>query len=423
MSDQYQNICFDDTLSMSSHSNDNYGITNEPQQHTESPFASPLEHDQAYHLSPYTPYTPFLPTTTPTATPRISGLPLGSNLSDYPQFQDFGIFGGDDETIVPQPTENLIYEQPGVTSPAIGSELLGIYSSPALTTTLNTPVTEFIPCTPACPPIASVYNTPLFSVLNTPAIPQTPYFDNTPLWEPSPVFSNVATPISVRIDNHLPPSVPSSYPQEIDWSITEDSFKPEIELQFAKLESITYSEDQPNFVVMSNILPDLDSAKCSPEVQSTIDSGSESTITTQVGDNNVGQAQTNARSTTPRPIRPRPPDDEDSQNQMKRHKNDMEEDDDDTGTGEKKQFACSKCDKRFSRKFNMQTHELTHDTNRIKPFACEHPGCASRFTRKHDLKRHVNGIHKGEKVHLCTACKKPFSRKDAWKRHQSGCTR
>jgi hypothetical protein len=303
---------------------------------------------------------------------------------------------------------------------------LGIYSSPALTT-LNTPVTEFIPCTPACPPIASVYNTPLFSVLNTPAIPQTPYFDNTPHWEPSPVFSNVTTPISVRIDNPLPPSVPSNYPGEsIDWSSISEDFKPDIdkfaELQFAKLESITYAttEDQTNFVVMSNILPDLDSTKCS-EVQSTIDSGSESTISNQVGDN-IGQAQANARSTTPRPIRPRPPDDEDSQNQLKRHKSDMDEDDDDSATGEKKQFACPKCDKRFSRKFNMQTHEATHDTNRVKPFACEHPGCASRFTRKHDLKRHVNGIHKGEKVHLCTACKKPFSRKDAWKRHQSGCS-
>ncbi|CAG8562663.1 3968_t:CDS:2 [Paraglomus brasilianum] len=389
MSDQYQNICFDDTLSMSNHSNDTYGITNEPQQHTESPFSPLLEHDQAY-LSPYTPYTPFLPTTTPTATPRISGLPLGSEFS---QFQDFGIFGGDDETIATQPTENLVYEQTGVTSPA-----------------------------------TSVYNTPLFSVLNTPAIPQTPYFDNTPHWEPSPVFSNVTTPISVRIDNPLPPSVPSNYPGEsIDWSSISEDFKPDIdkfaELQFAKLESITYAttEDQTNFVVMSNILPDLDSTKCS-EVQSTIDSGSESTISNQVGDN-IGQAQANARSTTPRPIRPRPPDDEDSQNQLKRHKSDMDEDDDDSATGEKKQFACPKCDKRFSRKFNMQTHEATHDTNRVKPFACEHPGCASRFTRKHDLKRHVNGIHKGEKVHLCTACKKPFSRKDAWKRHQSGCSR
>ncbi|CAJ0768713.1 2628_t:CDS:2 [Entrophospora sp. SA101] len=76
---------------------------------------------------------------------------------------------------------------------------------------------------------------------------------------------------------------------------------------------------------------------------------------------------------------------------------------------------------RFNRKFNMQTHRSTHDPNRIKPFACEYSNCGSRFTRKHDLKRHINGIHKGEKVHECSVCRKPFSRKDAWKRHVTTC--
>ncbi|RIA96583.1 hypothetical protein C1645_687783 [Glomus cerebriforme] len=94
-----------------------------------------------------------------------------------------------------------------------------------------------------------------------------------------------------------------------------------------------------------------------------------------------------------------------------------EENDDET----EKKYNCPECGRGFNRKFNMQTHRATHDPNRVKPFACEHPNCGSRFTRKHDLKRHINGIHKGEKVHECTVCRKPFSRKDAWKRHIATC--
>ncbi|CAG8687559.1 2455_t:CDS:1, partial [Ambispora leptoticha] len=130
----------------------------------------------------------------------------------------------------------------------------------------------------------------------------------------------------------------------------------------------------------------------------------------------------------PVPIRPRP--DEGQQNKeapRKRRKSDsgsMEVDGDselDETNG--KNFVCTKCGRGFQRKFNMQTHEQTHDPNRIKPFSCDFPGCGSRFTRKHDLKRHVNGIHKGERVHECNVCNKQFSRKDAWKRHQSSCSK
>nr|CAG8468847.1 6478_t:CDS:2 [Entrophospora candida]CAG8469438.1 10992_t:CDS:2 [Entrophospora candida] len=88
---------------------------------------------------------------------------------------------------------------------------------------------------------------------------------------------------------------------------------------------------------------------------------------------------------------------------------------------EEKKHLCPECGRGFNRKFNMQTHRSTHDPNRIKPFACEYSNCGSRFTRKHDLKRHINGIHKGEKVHECGVCRKPFSRKDAWKRHVTTC--
>jgi uncharacterized C2H2 Zn-finger protein len=87
-----------------------------------------------------------------------------------------------------------------------------------------------------------------------------------------------------------------------------------------------------------------------------------------------------------------------------------------------KLYACPKCNRPFSRKFNMESHLTTHDPHRVKPFLCEYPGCGHRFTRKHDLKRHVNGIHKCEKQHRCPHCEKTFARKDAWKRHSFTCT-
>ncbi|CAG8497183.1 292_t:CDS:1 [Paraglomus brasilianum] len=87
-----------------------------------------------------------------------------------------------------------------------------------------------------------------------------------------------------------------------------------------------------------------------------------------------------------------------------------------------KLYPCPKCDRPFSRKFNMESHLTTHDPHRVKPFLCDYLGCGHRFTRKHDLKRHVNGIHKCEKQHRCPHCEKTFARKDAWKRHSFTCT-
>ncbi|CAG8537763.1 7211_t:CDS:1 [Cetraspora pellucida] len=89
---------------------------------------------------------------------------------------------------------------------------------------------------------------------------------------------------------------------------------------------------------------------------------------------------------------------------------------------DKKQFPCPVCKRSFSRKFNMQSHLKTHDTDRVKPYACTYESCNLRFTRKHDLKRHINGIHNEQKEFLCPHCNKNFSRKDAWKRHELTCS-
>ncbi|CAI2173603.1 17122_t:CDS:1 [Funneliformis geosporum] len=127
-------------------------------------------------------------------------------------------------------------------------------------------------------------------------------------------------------------------------------------------------------------------------------------------------------------IRPHPQDDDDSvenestrRSKRQRTMSVSEENEEENDDESEKKYNCPDCGRGFNRKFNMQTHRLTHDPNRVKPFACDHPNCGSRFTRKHDLKRHINGIHKGEKVHECTVCRKPFSRKDAWKRHITTC--
>lgn len=43
--------------------------------------------------------------------------------------------------------------------------------------------------------------------------------------------------------------------------------------------------------------------------------------------------------------------------------------------------------------------------------------CSTRFRRQHDLKRHKL-LHTGERSHVCTGCRRIFSRLDALKRHR-----
>lgn len=95
--------------------------------------------------------------------------------------------------------------------------------------------------------------------------------------------------------------------------------------------------------------------------------------------------------------------------------NDLNGDDQDQN-----QYKCPKCNRSFSRKFNMQSHLATHDSERVK-FSCEYPSCGLSFTRKHDLKRHVIGVHEDQKEFSCPYCYRTFARKDAFKRHTLSC--
>ncbi|KAH8120605.1 hypothetical protein DFH11DRAFT_1685856 [Phellopilus nigrolimitatus] len=61
-----------------------------------------------------------------------------------------------------------------------------------------------------------------------------------------------------------------------------------------------------------------------------------------------------------------------------------------------KKFQCSQCPRAFARAYNLKTHMGTHDPDRPKPFICPHDGCGRKFSRKHDLGRHLVSLHRDE---------------------------
>jgi uncharacterized Zn-finger protein len=49
-------------------------------------------------------------------------------------------------------------------------------------------------------------------------------------------------------------------------------------------------------------------------------------------------------------------------------------------------FLCKLCPRSFKRKANLNSHQLTHETNLKRPFQCDQ--CGRAFTRRNGLKRH-----------------------------------
>ncbi|KAG5420489.1 SWI5 [Candida metapsilosis] len=84
------------------------------------------------------------------------------------------------------------------------------------------------------------------------------------------------------------------------------------------------------------------------------------------------------------------------------------------GPNENKNFICTykNCGKVFTRRYNVRSHVQTHLSDR--PFGCQF--CGKRFVRQHDLNRHLKG-HSESKMNKC-ACGKEFVREDAMKKHQ-----
>lgn len=84
------------------------------------------------------------------------------------------------------------------------------------------------------------------------------------------------------------------------------------------------------------------------------------------------------------------------------------------GPDDNKVFTCTYkgCGKKFTRRYNVRSHIQTHLSDR--PFACIY--CPKKFVRQHDLNRHVKGHL--EARHCRCPCGKEFTRIDAMKKHR-----
>nr|XP_015834126.1 PREDICTED: zinc finger protein 431 isoform X12 [Tribolium castaneum] len=81
-------------------------------------------------------------------------------------------------------------------------------------------------------------------------------------------------------------------------------------------------------------------------------------------------------------------------------------------------FHCYKCSKSYRDKRDLNKHLKRHDPNYIfTKFPC--PMCPHMFTKKFDLKRHVEDIHSGgEGTHVCDICGRKKKSANALQKHK-----
>ena len=75
--------------------------------------------------------------------------------------------------------------------------------------------------------------------------------------------------------------------------------------------------------------------------------------------------------------------------------------------------TCDDCGKKLPSKSKLIMHQRTHTGE--KPFKCEH--CECYFSRKSNIKRHINAVHYCIKDFSYTECDARFSEKADLKRH------
>lgn len=63
-----------------------------------------------------------------------------------------------------------------------------------------------------------------------------------------------------------------------------------------------------------------------------------------------------------------------------------------THSGEKP-HTCAHCDKKFYKLSNLRRHERLH--MQLQPYRCSWPGCASKYSNRSDILRHIRAVHFG----------------------------
>ncbi|KAG9068629.1 hypothetical protein KI688_010905 [Linnemannia hyalina] len=102
-----------------------------------------------------------------------------------------------------------------------------------------------------------------------------------------------------------------------------------------------------------------------------------------------------------------------AENPLKRKADEVQQ----AGEESPRQFVCAVCGRAFSRLFNLNTHERTHDRSKARLFACPEQGCTKTFTRRNDCQRHQISIHKVTDIYSCNKCSKRFSSREELRSH------
>ena len=78
---------------------------------------------------------------------------------------------------------------------------------------------------------------------------------------------------------------------------------------------------------------------------------------------------------------------------------DVEENNDSEYYDDGEIFKCKECYHKATTKHNLLNHSKTH----TKPYECVE--CGAKFSENSKLKKHILGIHEGQKKHICPHCK------------------